>query len=290
MFTPVDMASVPSLLVRIGEQIDILLELADSLIEDKAFRTLASLSTTSRSFQDMLKPVMERTKKRILVEASDLCYLAEERYADIQYVQRVCLPKRRFNGICRIITSDCRSTYPEYQDQNDSETPNSFGYFTYQKGLRPWLLIYTGRPVASLSEFRTEYLPSVEIVRLSEDGVPRLGSFKRKRLAEPYDHALQDCMAPFLVYDPHTLGRLYPEGTQARVKLRYRREGVRRPWMVSTLRVVTAQDIVLETRTMTGMEELDEEADREWDLNGEQAIYTRIIPVSSFFPSVYHSG
>lgn len=79
-------ATAPSLLIRIGEQVDILLELADQLVEEKAFRTVASLSATSRSFWDMLKPLLERPKKRIVVDVSDLCFLREERYADIQYV------------------------------------------------------------------------------------------------------------------------------------------------------------------------------------------------------------
>jgi hypothetical protein len=84
VFTPVDMASVPSLLVRIGEQIDILFELADSLIEDKAFRTLASLSATSRCFRDELQPLLKRTRKRIVVGLSEMCDLEVERYRDIQ--------------------------------------------------------------------------------------------------------------------------------------------------------------------------------------------------------------
>jgi hypothetical protein len=71
--------AAPSLLVKIGDQLDILL--ADQFIEEKAFRTVACLSATSLPSRDDSKPLVRKIKKKIAVELSDLCGLEEERSA-----------------------------------------------------------------------------------------------------------------------------------------------------------------------------------------------------------------
>lgn len=193
-------------------------------------------------------------------------------------------------AVCRIITSNSQSTYPAATKQDTPETlavnrePHSFGRDTYAEGLRPWLLTYSGTPRASLAAFHAEYLPSVAVIRINEDNAPKLGSYERQRPVKRAHRLVRDCLTGFL--DPDSLkGRLFPDGTHARCEVRYNRESQQEPWVLSTLRAVTAQDVILQSRIATGYEHDDEQVITAWEQNGEEDVVTGPIPVSPIVPN-----
>lgn len=71
---------------RLSEQVDILLEIAQTLAEQQAFGTIAALALLDLTHQDIVQPFLKRLQRKVVLNLADFRWLPKERYSDIQYV------------------------------------------------------------------------------------------------------------------------------------------------------------------------------------------------------------
>jgi hypothetical protein len=95
----------PSIFNRLVPHFDLVLNIAEILTVSKAFATLGSLSVVNRAYYDTLEPCLKKLKKKIVLDISDLRWLPQERYKDIQYVLIIVLLMTR-----RTLAHNTRST------------------------------------------------------------------------------------------------------------------------------------------------------------------------------------
>lgn len=95
----------PSILKRLVPHFDLVLNIAEILAVNKAFATLANLFVVNRAYHDTLEPCLKKLKKRIVLDLSDLRWLPQERYKDIQCVLIIVLLMTR-----RTLAHNTRST------------------------------------------------------------------------------------------------------------------------------------------------------------------------------------
>ena len=71
---------------RLAEQVDILLEIAQTLASQQAFGTVAALALVGLEHHDIVQPFLRRLQRKVVLNLADFRWLPKERYSDIQYV------------------------------------------------------------------------------------------------------------------------------------------------------------------------------------------------------------
>jgi hypothetical protein len=75
-----------SILIRLADNMDLVMTLAEVMTQMQAYASLASLALVNRQYHAMLGPYLNKTEARIVVDLSKLDALPRRRYKDIECV------------------------------------------------------------------------------------------------------------------------------------------------------------------------------------------------------------
>jgi hypothetical protein len=74
----------PSIINRLSGHVDLLSNLTEVMVDMRRYASLAVLSLVSKEIHASVQPYLRKTKKRIVVELSDIKKLLKSRYKDIE--------------------------------------------------------------------------------------------------------------------------------------------------------------------------------------------------------------